>query len=149
MQRLDECLDKLRKVCQPVDLDTYRRDSLIRDITERNLEVAIQAILDIGNHIIAASGWQSPDRYADVLDILTEQGVLPEAFALKLRGMAQFRNILVHEYLKIDHRTVYYILQTKVDHFEQFASYIINWLEGERSEPLRDRRTSEQEEQVA
>ncbi len=131
LQRLDECLDKLRKVCQPVDFDTYRRDSLIQDITERNLEVAIQAILDIGNHIIAASGWQSPDSYADVLDTLTEHGVLPETFVLKLRGMAQFRNILVHEYLKIDHKTVYNILQTKVDQFEQFARYIIAWLEGQ------------------
>jgi len=129
LQRLDECLDKLRKICQPIDFDTYRRDSLIQDITERNLEVAIQVILDIGNHIIAASGWQSPDRYADVLNILTEQGVLPEAFALKLQGMAQFRNILVHEYLRIDHRTVYDILQTKVDQFGQFARYVVNWLE--------------------
>jgi len=129
LQRLGECLDKLRKISQPIDFDTYRRDSLIQDITERNLEVAIQAVLDIGNHIIAASGWRSPDRYADILDILAEQGVVPEALALDLRGMAQFRNILVHEYLRIDQRTVYDILQTKVDQFEQFACYVVGWLE--------------------
>ncbi|MFQ6014557.1 MAG: DUF86 domain-containing protein [Anaerolineae bacterium] len=68
LQRLDECLDKLRKVCQPVNFQTYTKDSLMRDITERNLQVAIEVVLDIGNHIIASCGWESPDSVQYLAD---------------------------------------------------------------------------------
>ncbi len=110
---------------------TYVSDPVIRDLTERNLEVAIGIILDIGNHVIADYGWESPDKYGQVFAILAEHGVIPQTFAERSVGMANFRNILVHEYTKIDHRTVYNILQTKLSAFEEFARYLVAWLEQE------------------
>lgn len=132
MQRLDECLDKLRNICQPVDFQTYISDSPLRDIAERNLQVAIEIVINVGSHIIAACGWESPDRHQDVLEILAKNGVLPQDFARRLNGIAGFRNILVHEYIRIDHQIVYDTLQTGLDDFEQFAQYVIDFIEGER-----------------
>ena len=39
--------------------------------------------------------------------------------------MAGFRNILVHQYLEIDHRLVYDALQNRLDDFRAFANYVV------------------------
>ena len=121
-------MDRLRKVCQPVDFQTYAEDPLIRDVPERNLQVAVEAMLDIGNHLISAYGWECPEEYQNVPKKLAKQGVLPEDFAQRLRKMAAFRNILVHEYLEIDDQLVYNILQTGLEDFELFARYIRDFI---------------------
>ncbi len=114
-----------------MDFQTYINDPLLRDIAERNLQVAIEIVINVGSHIIAACGWESPNRHQDVLEILAKNEVLPQEFAQRLNGIAGFRNILVHEYIGIDHRTVYDILQTRLDDFEQFAQYVIDFIEDE------------------
>ncbi len=45
--------------------------------------------------------------------------------------MTGFRNVLVREYIEIDHQTVYDILQTRLDDFEEFAQHVIDFIESE------------------
>ncbi len=44
--------------------------------------------------------------------------------------MAGFRNILVHDYLRIDHARVYSILTQALTDLEEFARYVQTWLVG-------------------
>jgi uncharacterized protein YutE (UPF0331/DUF86 family) len=48
--------------------------------------------------------------------------------ARKLTSMAGFRNILVHEYLEIDRRRVYRILQKELGDFDRFVTAITKLL---------------------
>ena len=43
-------------------------------------------------------------------------------------GMAKLRNILIHEYINIDHRKVYDSLQNNLDDFRRFSQYVYEWL---------------------
>ena len=65
---------------------------------EHGLQLAIQLVIDTGNHILAAIGEQEIEDYVDVIDKLGERGIIPLEFAQTIRGMAGFRNILIHEY---------------------------------------------------
>jgi len=128
-RRLDELSERLRRL-EPLrekPLDEFLQDAYLRDIVERNLEIAIQCCIDIANRLISLEQAPKPrDSYESILR-LGELGVLPGAFARELAPMAGFRNILAHEYLAIDWDLVYEHLQ-RLDDFYQFANDIREWL---------------------
>ncbi len=85
------------------------------------LQISIQIVLDIGNHILAAVGENQIEEYVDIIDKLGDRRIIPPKFARQIRGMVGLRNILVHEYTQIDAKKIYKILQ---DHLKDFYSYI-------------------------
>ncbi len=96
---------------------------------EHGLQLAIQQLIDIGNYILASTGDSRIESYIDVFDKLGANKIIPEDFAERIRGMAGFRNLLVHEYADLDLVQVYGVLQTKLDDFRQFIKYIKNYLD--------------------
>ena len=128
-RRLDELSERLRRL-EPLrekPLDEFLQDAYLRDIVERNLEIAIQCCIDIANRLIPLEQAPKPrDSYESILR-LGELGVLPAAFARELAPVAGFRNILTYEYLAIDWDLVYEHLQ-RLDGLYQFADYIRDWL---------------------
>lgn len=55
----------------------FKEDPLIHGSAERYLQLAIEALLDIGNHIIADRGLRKPDTYQEIFLILGEAKILP------------------------------------------------------------------------
>lgn len=94
--------------------EEFSGDPILRGAGERYLHLAIESALDIGNHIIAERGYPRPDTYAGVLTVLHEKRILPESLYRSLDGMAAFRNLLVHDYARIDHGQVYDLLLEKI-----------------------------------
>ena len=113
---------------QSVSLDEYQENKLIRKAVERTLHTAIEACLDIGHHIIAREGFRSPQDNKDVFIVLGEEGVIPHKLVSQLTDMARFRNILVHEYTRLDDSIVYGILKRRVTDFDEFARAIVTFL---------------------
>jgi len=79
----------------------------IRWIIERGILAGISIILDIGNHILASQYRIYPDTYEDVLKEMFSKGIKSQEIYSKIKGMGSFRNILAHEYIKIDPKKVY------------------------------------------
>ena len=129
LRRLDECVAELRQL-RPGSLQEYLASRRLRSNCERELQVAIQCALDIGNHIIAEENLTAPEGQADIFHILGASGVLPPPFAERILPMAGFRNILVHDYLRIDHARVYSILTQALTDLEEFARHVQAWLDG-------------------
>jgi uncharacterized protein YutE (UPF0331/DUF86 family) len=127
-------LGELEKYVRALEgLKSYSLQELRADVTkawsvEHGLQLAIQVILDIGSHILAALGKQEIEDYADVMDKLGEMNILPPAFVKTIRGMVGVRNILVHEYAAVDLAKVHDIAQNRLDDFRKFAKYIDQYL---------------------
>jgi len=83
--------------------------------------IDIECCIDIANHIIASENFRFPKDNADSFAVLIEEGVLPETLRESLRGMARFRNRLVHIYWEVDDARVYEYLQTVLGDFHSFA----------------------------
>ena len=126
LDRLNECLQKLELLRQR-PLAEFLTDAYLRDIVERNLEVAAQCCIDIANRIITLENAPRPADYYESLRRLGEIGVLPLEFAQRIAPLGGFRNILVHEYLNIEWEIVYENLQ-QIDDLTRFADYIRQWL---------------------
>lgn len=55
--------------------------------------------------------------------------MLPREFAARFRGIAGFRNVLVHGYLEVDLDLVQRALAERLEEFERFAAFVEDYLE--------------------
>ncbi|MEJ2697349.1 MAG: DUF86 domain-containing protein [Candidatus Sulfobium sp.] len=94
--------------------------------------VAIEAAIDICNHIISQNGYRAPEDYADTFQVLREQGAFDSVFTRELREMAKFRNRLTHLYWEVDDVQVYDILSERLGDFKKFLDGLSAFLELEK-----------------
>jgi uncharacterized protein YutE (UPF0331/DUF86 family) len=126
LSELNERLQRLEPLRTRPQSD-FEADPYLRDIVERNLEVAAQCCIDICHRIINLENARKPLDYYEAFIILSEMGVLPIDFAKRIAPLAGLRNILVHEYLGIDWNHVYQNLQN-LQNLIDFSEYIRAWL---------------------
>ena len=125
MQKLKNCLQKLEPLKQK-SLSQIENDTYLKDIIERNFEVAAQCVLDISNRIISEMEGEKPTDYFTAILILGDLKVIPENFAKQFAPIAGFRNILVHQYLDLDWVKLYNYLNNLSD-FYKFIEYVEKW----------------------
>jgi uncharacterized protein YutE (UPF0331/DUF86 family) len=97
-------------------------------MVEHGLQLAIECVLDIGNHLVAAEQLGTPQSYREVIELLAQRGILPQGFVAGVRSMPGFRNILVHDYLAVDIGVVWDMLQSAPAQFREFMAYIASHL---------------------
>jgi len=90
---------------------------------------AIEACIDIAQHICAAEGWGPPRDNADAFALLGDHKVVDRELAARMRRAAGFRNVLVHEYIQVDDRIVLVMLDDPSD-LDEFSRQIAEWLGG-------------------
>jgi uncharacterized protein YutE (UPF0331/DUF86 family) len=128
-RRLDELSERLARLrpLQSKTRDDFAGDAYLRDIVERNLEVAIQCCIDISHRVNALEQAAKPRDYYEAILQMGDLGVVPADFARRLAPIAGFRNILVHEYLAVNWDEVFDHLQDLED-LERFANSVREWL---------------------
>lgn len=126
LMKLEQALRKLKELAKH-PWEEYARDESLRDRAERNLQIAAQACIDIANHIIADRGYRTPQGYSESFTVLLDEGIITGELAEKMKLVAGFRNVLVHDYLEIDNKIVYKSLENLYD-FGEFAKQIYKLL---------------------
>jgi len=99
-------------------------NSMLRNATERVLQVSVEAIIDICEHILALEGIPAPDTSANVIKKVIEIGII--ANSPEYLEMIRFRNFIVHRYEKIDLEIIYTIVSKKLYVFRNFIHEIRN-----------------------
>ncbi len=122
--RIREELRLLRRL-QAMALDAFLGSAVERHATERELQVMIEACLDIGHHLIAREGLRRPGDYQDVFSILGEAGVVPAPLVPRLRAMAGLRNLLTHMYLEVDSARVFRFATEELGDVEAFVQAVV------------------------
>ncbi|HEX5762189.1 MAG TPA: DUF86 domain-containing protein [Solirubrobacterales bacterium] len=120
--RLEQTIERLDAVRAKGEA-AYLADAELRAMTERWLQLAIQACIDLGAQLVSEQSVPPPSDYAGVFAALGEAGVLPDELAQRLGQAARQRNILVHLYLEIDDRSVFASLD-RLDDLRQFAAVV-------------------------
>jgi uncharacterized protein YutE (UPF0331/DUF86 family) len=110
-----------------ITVDEYRRDWKVQRIVERTLQMAIEVCVDVATHVIADRGLRVPATYAEAFDVLGEGGLLDPGLRAEMVRMAGFRNVLVHEYRRVDPEIVVGILRTRLDDLARFRTAALAW----------------------
>lgn len=124
---LDENLRLLEGFAK-LDLATYLADPRNYGSAERFLQLAIEAVFDIGTHCISALSLRRPLAYGDILPALAEAGIISRETQAELTNLSGFRNLLVHEYARLDRARVHAFLTARLGGFRRFASEIARLL---------------------
>lgn len=122
--KIRHSLTLLRKFAA-LNEEAFLKDPIITASAERYLQVAIQAVIDIGNHVVADLDLGSPADYGEVFRLLGQHRIVPKALAKRLSLMAGLRNIIVHEYLEIDLELVHRFLRRNLKDFELFIAAVL------------------------
>jgi uncharacterized protein YutE (UPF0331/DUF86 family) len=67
-----------------------------------NLQMAIQNCIDVASHIISEEGLGVPGSTNEMFYLLEENGYIDPALSEKMTKAVGFRNLIVHEYAKVD-----------------------------------------------
>ena len=102
----------------------FVKDPYIYGASERFLHLAIECVIDISNHIISDMRYRKPESNRDIFVILHENEVISSDLMERLSDMASFRNILVHDYIKLDRDIVFDVIKNHLDDFRPVARII-------------------------
>jgi len=126
--KLEEYLGILGKL-KKYSLDEFLAEPERYGSVERFLQLAIEALNDIGNHVIADEKLGIVDSTSDIPRLLAEHGYLDGELRRKWILMSGFRNILVHDYLDVDRCIVHTTLQNGLDDIKAIMAAFANLLD--------------------
>ncbi|MBI3353918.1 MAG: DUF86 domain-containing protein [Nitrospirae bacterium] len=107
----------------------YSQDEIVNDIdkkgaVERYLYLAVQASIDLAESVIAYKNLRRPSTMSDSFYILQEEGIISIELTEKMVKMTGFRNIIAHDYEKLNYAIVYDVLQNRLIDIEDFLNRI-------------------------
>lgn len=127
ISKLNEYINFLYKI-KKYSKDEYISDPMIYGSAERFLHLAIECVIDIANHIIIDMKYRKPNSNREVFEILFENKIIDSDLEVNLCNMAGFRNILVHDYIKLDREIVYNIIKNNLKDIEKFRDIAVEYI---------------------
>lgn len=120
---MEKNIEKLKKI-SILSKDDFIKDFRNVDSGKYLLQVTIEAMLDISNHIIARNRWGKPDTNKECFEILEKHNLIDSKQINTYFNMAKFRNRVVHMYFDIDDNVIYELIQNNLIDFESFIKTI-------------------------
>jgi uncharacterized protein YutE (UPF0331/DUF86 family) len=111
------------------DMAIFLQDLDRQESVAFNMHLAIQNCMDIAAHIISEEGLGVPGSAGDMFFLLQENGFISADLADKMVKAVGFRNLLVHEYQKIDLQRLYETAEKNVDDLMAFLASIFRTLD--------------------
>ena len=127
LNKLNEYIVLLNKV-KSYSKKEYIENPFIYGASERFLHLAIECVLDISNHVISDMRFRKPDSNKDIFQVLLENKIIDNELKVNLSNMAGFRNILVHDYIRLDREAVYNIIINNLKDIEDFMKVVSEYI---------------------
>jgi len=109
-------------------IEAFEADSRTPAAAESYLRRALEALLDLGRHVLAKGFAQPAAEYRDIPRWLAEHGVIEAAATERWLKMAGYRNRMVHFYAEISRAELFEICATKQGDIESAVAAIRAWL---------------------
>lgn len=103
-------------------------------IAESYIRRSLEAIFDVGRHIIARTPGKGIVEYKEVANALGAAGVVTKTLAERLKLMAGYRNRLIHFYHEITDRELFLIVKNNLSDMENFVKEIKTFIEKYREQ---------------
>ena len=126
ISEMETYLNQIREFSK-ISVTAYRNDWKTQRIVERTLQMLIELCIDIANHMISDKEMRVPTNYADTFKVLMENRVIGKSLFSTMEKMAKFRNLIVHQYEKIDPAIVVSILRKDIEDFEKYKKALLKF----------------------
>ncbi|MEW6741412.1 MAG: DUF86 domain-containing protein [Planctomycetota bacterium] len=98
---------------------------------ESYLRRALEALFDIGRHILAKKFAHPAAEYKEIVEGLLQRGVLEASTAALMRKMAGYRNRMVHFYQEISPEELWEIGSRHLTDIELVLSTLLQWIKAQ------------------
>ena len=114
IKEIEDYLSELVEI-MPKSLQEYTDDLKTKAACERYFEKIIEAVIDLAFLIIKDKGFRVPEEDKEAFDILSKEKIIPEELAERLKEAKGMRNIIAHEYGKIDDEIVFHSITIELE----------------------------------
>jgi len=121
---IEKSLNKVKEK-RSKSLDSFKTDEDSQDIVLFNLMQAIQGCVDLAAHIVSDEGYGMAGSMNEFFYLLRERGLITVDLQERLIKAVGFRNLVVHEYAKLDLNQVYDIAAHGSKDLEEFIGIIV------------------------
>ena len=126
IEEIERYLGELKSIF-PFDFKEYKRDFKIRAICERNFEKIVEAVVDLAFITIKERKLKIPEDDESSFNILKNEDIISEVLAKKLKEAKGMRNVIAHEYGKIDDEKVFHAVSEElIPDVQEFLNSIKN-----------------------
>ena len=128
LKQLASYYQELEQIATGQTFDNYRKQIVTKRAVERDIQLIVECATDINNMILKQlSKGPAKDYFNSFIDLADNQ-VIEMDFALKLAPSTGLRNILVHEYEKIDDQIVFKSITNVLTFYRQYLQVIAEYL---------------------
>lgn len=99
---IERCIEQIGRYYALESGIPFKDDFLKQDAIAMNLQRACELAIDIANHLIKMKKLGLPQDSKDSFELLQRAGLIDSVMMEGLQAMVGFRNILVHEYKRLD-----------------------------------------------
>ena len=128
LAKLEEYLHRLGELARR-DRETVLGDPGLLAQLERWMHLAVEASIDLAQHLLSSRGWRTPTTHREAFQILREEKALSAQLGKQMEGWAGLRNVLVHLYLEIDHEQLWTALIEELSQLRDYAAAVTKILE--------------------
>ncbi len=133
-----DLLDDLDQVGGLKESD-LRRDRMLRHAVERILAQLVDLAVAINGHVAVATTGRAPTDYRSSFDALEHMQVLTPERANRLRRSVGMRNVLSHEYVRIDLALVAAAVTDARADYREYVGLMASWIAKQAAEQERQR----------
>jgi len=120
---IERCLGRIREECSG-DLERLGNQT-VEDAVVLNLQRACEAAIDLAMHVVSRRRLGVPQSSRAAFELLDSAGVLSADLAERMKRMVGFRNVAVHDYVKIDRTILESIVTDHLVDFEELCRAVI------------------------
>jgi uncharacterized protein YutE (UPF0331/DUF86 family) len=122
---MERCIAQARAYYGRPSQEAFEKDFIRQDAIAINLQRAMELAIDIANHLIKEKKLGLPRESRESFALLERAGVISNDLSRKLQGMVGFRNILVHEYQKLELAIMIDVIENRLGDLADFSTLVL------------------------
>lgn len=122
---IENNLAKLQELSK-LDENEFKSDFRNIESSKHLLQVSVECMIDICEHIVAKKRLGTPDTAAECIRMVFSSGYVSNKNAETYITMTKFRNRIVHLYNDLGENEIYQILRNNLSDFSLFIKDIVN-----------------------
>ena len=126
--KIEGFLREIEREDAPVDYTAFSKNIVFKRFIERNIELAIEQMIDVCKHFVSGLDLQAPETYAQCFEVLGESGVIHHDDVKIFKSMAGYRNMIIHGYDDVDDAITYGIYKKRLKDFRIFIQTIRKYI---------------------
>jgi uncharacterized protein YutE (UPF0331/DUF86 family) len=119
---IERCIAQVRAYYGRPSQEPFENDFIRQDAIAINLQRAVELAIDIANHLVKEKKLGLPRESRESFALLERAGIISGDMSRKLQGMVGFRNILIHEYQKLDLAIMIDVIENRLNDLADFST---------------------------